>query len=125
DPDPEMVDGPAGDVAVVDRLGAVAVRVEEERAVVVVAVLRARTGWAVVPVARLRPDAPELVDLRARAGIEADVEAARHRMLAGRRGEREILPLGEVLVAVRPLAADRPQHGLVEPLRRLTVGHAD
>src|SRR3954470_3822436 len=56
DPDPEVVDDAAGAQGVVmDGLGAVAVWVEQKAAVVVVAVLRARPGRAVVPVAGLRP----------------------------------------------------------------------
>ena len=87
-------------VAVVDRLGAVAVGVEQERAVVVVAVLRPRPGRAVVAVAGLGAGAPERVDLLARAGAEGDVEAARDRLLASAAREREVVPLGEVRVAV-------------------------
>jgi hypothetical protein len=45
----------------VDRLGAVAVGVEQERAVVVVAVLRAQAGLAVALVARVDARLPELV----------------------------------------------------------------
>ena len=60
-----MVDGAvvAQLVRVVDRLGAVAVGVEEKAAVVVVAVLGPRPRLAVAPIARVDAGAPELVDL--------------------------------------------------------------
>jgi hypothetical protein len=50
---------------VVDGLDAVPVGIAQEAAVVVVAVVRARTGRAVVDVAGLSSDAPELVDMLA------------------------------------------------------------
>jgi len=70
-----MVDGAVAArlVRMVDRLRAVAVRVEEEPAVVVVAVLGPRAGVAVAPVARGQAGAPELVDDVARRGSEAAV----------------------------------------------------
>ena len=80
--------------AVVHGFGAVAVRVEEERAVVVVAVLRTQPGRAVVWIARGGTRLPELVDVSARRGGEADVQPPRHRALGARRREREVAPLG-------------------------------
>jgi hypothetical protein len=56
------------DPIVLDSLGAVSVRVEQEPAVVVLAVLRARARCAVVAVAGFRSDAPELVHVSAREG---------------------------------------------------------
>ena len=53
-------------VVVVDGFRAVPVGIEEERAVVVVPVLRTRAGGAVVAVAGRRPDPPELVDVSPR-----------------------------------------------------------
>jgi hypothetical protein len=61
--EPQVVQraGLAG-AAVVDGLDAVAARVAQERAVVVVVVLGAQPGCAVVGVAGRDPDAVELVD---------------------------------------------------------------
>ena len=74
---------PGGRISrVVDRLGAVAVGVEQEAAVVVVAVLGPRPRRAVVAMARVRAGAPERLDELARARAEGDVQPARHRVLA-------------------------------------------
>ena len=63
---------------VVDGLGAVAVGVEQERPVVLARlVLGAQPGRPVVAIAGLGADSPELVDLVARRGHEADVEPPR------------------------------------------------
>src|SRR5690242_10074477 len=86
-----MVDQMAvGYAAVGDRFGAVAVGVEQERAVVVLAVLRPRTGCAVVSIPGLCPDAPELVHQLPRRRGEADVEAARRGMPGVGSREREL-----------------------------------
>src|SRR5213075_1224104 len=58
----------------VDRLRAVAVRVEEERAVVRLRVVRPLAGLAV---ARIDACAPERVDVGARPGAEGDVQVPR------------------------------------------------
>jgi hypothetical protein len=77
DADPEVVDDAAGAHGpVVDRLGAAAVGVEQERAVVVRHVLGPRTGRAVVAVPGGRAHPPELVDRGTRAHAEADVQPA-------------------------------------------------
>jgi hypothetical protein len=103
-------------LSVVDRLGAVAVRVEQERAVVVGRVLRALARRAVVAVAGGRADPPELVDELARRRQPGDVQAPRDRVVRVRGGEREVVPLGEVVARVRLLAPERAQQGRVEPL---------
>ena len=96
DPDPEVVDDAAlSQRPVVNGLGAVAVGVEEKRAVVVVPVLGPRARRAVVAISRLRPGAPESVDLRPGRRDEGDVEAPRHGILFVCLGEREVGPLGE------------------------------
>jgi hypothetical protein len=73
--DPEVVDHVLAltHTAVVHGLGAVAVRIEDERAVVVVMVLRSETRLAVASVAGARRRLPERVDLVARARDERDV----------------------------------------------------
>jgi hypothetical protein len=63
-------------------LRAVAVGIEEKRAVVVVAVLGAQAGLAVVLVARLCAGPPKLVHESARRRDEADVQPSRRRMLS-------------------------------------------
>src|SRR5205085_795188 len=75
DANPQMVDVAAvrAHVVVVNGLGAVPVGVEQESAVVALAVLRTRTGSSVVAVAGVRSDAPELVDVRTRRRGECDV----------------------------------------------------
>ncbi len=110
---------------VVDRLGAVAVRVEQKRAVVVLRVLRPRPGWAVVPIAGRGAGPPEVVDVRTRGRHEPDVEVPRGRLLRVGRRQREVVPLGEGLARVASLDSDRAEHGLVEALRRLTVRGAN
>ena len=121
-----MVDQVAvGDLVVVDRLGAVAVGVEQEAAVVVVAVLRAQAGLPVVAVAGVDARLPERVDVLARRGGEADVEAARGRLLGVRGRERELAPIDEPVGGVRPLDPERAQHGVVERRGGVEVGGAE
>jgi hypothetical protein len=112
--------------------GAVAVGVEQKAAVVVVAVLRARPGRAVVAVTGVDSGPPEVVDLVPRCGAEADVQPGRDRMLDVRGRQREVVPLGELGAAVAKVAGgaglldpDRAEHGLVEALGRAAVAHPD
>ena len=76
--------------AVVNRLDAVAVRVEQEPAVIVGTVLRPRTGLAVAAVAGVDAGLPERVDVHSRRRDEADVQAPTHRVGRVRLREREI-----------------------------------
>src|SRR5439155_934272 len=123
---PQMVDEPADtERVVVHGLGAVAVRVEQEGAVVVRAVLGTRPRRAVVPVTGSGADTPELVDTIWRGRDEPDVEPPRRGPLRSRLRQREVVPLVEVLVGSRPGNAERTQKGLVEPLRALAIGDAD
>src|SRR5688572_24976990 len=123
-PYPEVVDAVA-DILVVHGLDAVLVRIEQKAAVVVRAVLGARAGLAVAPIARAGPDLPEFVDALARRRPEADVKATRHRAprVGGR--EREVVPLRELVVAVLRLDAEHPEDGVVEGLRGAAVRDPD
>ena len=110
-----MVDQVAvGDEVVVDRLGAVAVGVEQEAAVVVVAVLGAQAGLAVVAVAGVDAGLPERVDVLARRRGEADVEAARRGLLGVRGREARTGPIRR---ASRPCASARSR-ACAAPCRR-------
>jgi hypothetical protein len=69
-------DSLAPGVAVMGGLDAVAVRIEQERSVVVVAVLRPRARCALVGVTGRGTGLPELIDLLPARRCERDVEPA-------------------------------------------------
>jgi hypothetical protein len=103
---------------VADGLDVVAVGVEHERAVVAAVILGALARRAVVPVAGLGQDAPELVDVVVRRRSERDVQAGRGRTVAARLLDRELLPLREALFLVeRAVELDRGERQAVEALR--------
>src|SRR5438128_1673700 len=89
--------------SVVHGLHAVAVRIDEKRPVVVLAVLRTRPRCPVVRIAGFCADAPELLDDRPGRREEGDVQPAGDRLLPGRLGEREVAPLRVRISAERLL----------------------
>ena len=112
-------------VAVVDGLGAVAVGVEQERAVVVGPVLRALARPAVVAIPVIDTRAPECIDALTGAGDEPDVQVPRWPSSIVSGQDREVVPLDQLLARVGRLDPDRAQHRAVEALRRCPVRGAD
>src|SRR4029079_688201 len=82
---------------------------------------------AVVAVARVDARPPERIDPRAVAGAKADVEPARHRMLAVRRTDVPVLPLDQLGVRMAGLGAQDAQDRAIEALggRQVRDGDAD
>ena len=110
---------------VVDGLRAVAVGVEQERAVVVVAVLRPRARLAVAREAGPGARPPKLVHFGTRGRDETDVQAPGRRLAFRDRSDGEVVSFGDGQVRVGLLDPERREHEVVEALRRLTVRHAD
>ena len=106
-------------------LGAVAVGIEQERAVVAVAVLGSRARLAVVGEPGLGSDAPERVDLLDRRRDEADVEPPGDRVLRIGARQQEVLPLRERARSVGLVDSEGGQHCVVETLRCGPVADAD
>ena len=108
--------------AVVGRLDAVAVWVEEKRPVVAVVVDRARAGLPVARKAPLGARTPERVDRVGRARDEPHVQASRHG--PGRVGLRdaEVVPLVVVLTRVGEAVTERREHALVEAAAGRAIG---
>jgi len=123
-----VVDAAVGNgvlAVLVDGLDAVAVGIEQEGAVVGRAIVAARSGRAVVAVARVDTCLPERVDLRAVTGAEADVQPAGHGVLRVRRPNPPVVPSDHVGARVARLDAQGAQHGAIEALRRREIGVAD
>jgi hypothetical protein len=114
DADPEVVDHvvAVARTAVVDGLRAVAVRVDQQGAVVLLVVLRPQPRLTVARVAGLRSCAPERVDVLTRACDERDMQAARQRPVFARLRHTEIVPLVEVAARERDRATERCKDGL-------------
>jgi hypothetical protein len=113
----------AARIVVIDRLGAVAVGVEEECAVVRRRVFGARAGLAIALVAGGSSDAPELVDECARRRDEPDMQSARR--IGILEDEQFVVAPRRPAVPVMFRDAERRQNELVEALRRLAVGCAN
>src|SRR4051812_23230703 len=112
-----MVDGPASPrCSVVHGLGTVAVGIEQEGPVVVVAVLGPRARPSVVGIAGIDARLPELVDLLARGRDEPDVEPRGTGVRVIGAGQLEVLPLRERARPVGPVYAQRRQDRVVEAL---------
>ena len=126
DADPEVVDdASAAHRAVMDGLGAVAVGIEQERSVVVVAVLRPAPRCPIAGESGRGTGLPEQVDLLTRGSDEAHMQSPGRRILIVRARQREVLPLGERPGPVGLLDPERLEHGVVEALRRGPVAGAD
>src|SRR5687768_13685443 len=114
------------ELAAVDGLDVVAVRVDQERRVVKPgffrAVLLADTRGPVVPEPGVDARAVERIDLVARTSDEPDMERRRH---LRRAGNDEVGELRAALVLPERRDLERREHGLVEPLARLDVTHAE
>ena len=95
------------------RFDAVAVRVAQEPAVVVLAVLRPEAGCPIVGVAGLDTGAVEGVDQLVGRRVERDVKVLRDGLTVG--DDREISPLG-VFGVIRALLAEDGEDGVVEAL---------
>jgi hypothetical protein len=121
--DPEVVDDvlALARATVVDGLGAIAVRVEEEGAVVGLVIPRPETRVAVARMTRLRARAPERVDFLARARNERDVQTARHRPIFASLRHPEVVPLVEMIPRVRDNVTERREDCLVEAPARIAV----
>jgi hypothetical protein len=65
---------------------------------------------------------PQVVDA-AVGRAEADVQAVRHRMLAIRRTHGPVLPLDQPGVCMGRFDAQHEQHGAIEALGRIEIGH--
>src|SRR4051794_33156670 len=112
-------------LCVVHGLRAVPVGVEQEAAVVVVSVLRSRARLTVASVAGADTDSPELVDVPAGRGREADVEPLRRGLAFPLGHQGIVVPLHELVAVVRRLDPERAKHRVVEALGDLAIGDAD
>ena len=110
---------------VVDELDAVAVGVEQERAVVVRLVVGPLARRPGITEPGGRPGAPERIDVGATRRDETDMQSNRYR--ASRRcvQEREIIPLDELVVRVRRFDPELAENRAIERLRGKTVADAD
>ena len=106
-----------------DGLDAVAVGVEQERAVVVRLVVGSLSRSSRVDQPVGRAHAPERVHVRATRGHEPDMESAGHRSRLRRLQKREVVPLDEPFVRVCHFDPELAEHGPVDRLGRAAIGH--
>jgi hypothetical protein len=100
--------------AVVHGFGGVPVGIEQEGAVVVLAVFRPRPRRARVGVPRRAADLPEGVDVGVRRRAEGQVQPAGGRVPGVRGREREVVPLGDPVLARRLLDLELAEQWRVE-----------
>jgi hypothetical protein len=125
DADPEVVDDGVARAQdpVVQGLDTVAVGIEQERAVVVLRVDRARPRLAVAGVARVDAGLPDPIDLVARARHERDVQPAGRGARRAGLCDREIVPVVD-LAGLCDRMAERAEDRLVEGEARRAVRDA-
>lgn len=121
-PDPEVIDpAPWSHGIVPYRLGAVAIEVAEEGAVIPGRVLGALARRPIVLIAGAGSSPPELIDPLPRWCDEGDVQVPGRRMLGRGAEEAELVPLDPTVGGTRRLDAERAENSAVKALRRTEI----